>query len=188
MSEKCAGLRFEKEVENLSDVFSVGERVCVLIGGVKEDKLKYVEPLSKQAWKVLVGGKLPGYIDKSGSDERFKLEEKGNVIISRLNPDGEDITLFSVEKFEEAIEEASVVVVSGPMGKYENEGQRLGTRRVLTKVAESGAKKIAGGGDTARVLETLSLIEKFDWVSVGGGAFLDFLSFGTLPAIEALLS
>ena len=29
---------------------------------------------------------------------------------------------------------------------------------------------------------------KFDWVSVGGGAMLEFLATGTLAGIEALLS
>jgi 3-phosphoglycerate kinase len=30
------------------------------------------------------------------------------------------------------------------------------------------------------------LEDRFDWISVGGGAMLEFLAKGTLPGIEAL--
>jgi len=49
------------------------------------------------------------------------------------------------------------------------------------------AFKVAGGGDTEKVLASLSLSQYFDWVSVGGGAMLEFLSKRTLPGIEALI-
>jgi phosphoglycerate kinase len=35
-------------------------------------------------------------------------------------------------------------------------------------------------------LRTLNLLEKFDFVSTGGGAMLEFLSGNTLPGIAAL--
>ena len=79
-----------------------------------------------------------------------------------------------------------MTVVSGPSGKYEDEGHRQGTERVFKAVAESGAYKIAGGGDTEAALTLLNLEKEFDWISVGGGAMLEFLSKRTLPGIEAI--
>jgi 3-phosphoglycerate kinase len=46
---------------------------------------------------------------------------------------------------------------------------------------------VAGGGDTERAINSLSLSLRFDWISVGGGAMLEFLAHKTLPGIQALL-
>jgi 3-phosphoglycerate kinase len=37
-------------------------------------------------------------------------------------------------------------------------------------------------------ISTYGLTNKFDWISVGGGAMLEYLTNGTLPGIEALLN
>ena len=76
--------------------------------------------------------------------------------------------------------------MAGPMGKFEDEGQRLGTKRVMEAVVASPAFKVVGGGDTQQALEVFKMMDKFDWVSVGGGATLEFLAKGTLLGIEAL--
>jgi phosphoglycerate kinase len=64
----------------------------------------------------------------------------------------------------------------------------MGTKRVFEAIADSQAYKLAGGGETQRVISTLGLTKRFDWISVGGGASLEFLAKGTLPGIEALLN
>ena len=55
-------------------------------------------------------------------------------------------------------------------------------------VAGSGARSVVGGGDTVAAIERLGLIDRFSFVSTGGGAMLDFLTNGTLPGIAALAS
>ncbi len=77
-------------------------------------------------------------------------------------------------------------MVSGPMGKYEDEGQRNGTQKIFAAIAESSAHKVAFGGDTENALKFFNVSDSFDWISVGGGASLEFLANGTLPGIEAL--
>jgi phosphoglycerate kinase len=57
---------------------------------------------------------------------------------------------------------------------------------VFNAVANSGAFKLMGGGDSEAAASLLGLTEKFDWISTGGGAMLEFLAKGTLPGIEAL--
>ena len=177
----AAGFHFVKEVENLGRVLENPQRpVVVIIGGVKEDKLTYVEPFKKFADRILIGGRLPTFLPEDYKEEK--------VVVAKLNQDRQDITLNSIEEFEKEIAKAKTLVVSGPMGKFEDEGQRLGTERVLKVASESSAFKVVGGGDTQRALSTFGLSDKFDWVSVGGGAMLEFLAKGTLPGIEALLN
>ena len=82
---------------------------------------------------------------------------------------------------------AKTIVLAGVLGKYENEGHMQGTKEIFEAVANSTAFKIAGGGDTILAIDTLAINHRFDWISVGGGAMLEFRSLGTLPGIEALL-
>ena len=100
--------------------------------------------------------------------------------------DKEDITLNSIERFEKEIGKAKTIVLAGPMGKYEVEGHMQGTERIFTAVANSNTYKVTGGGDSLVVIDKLGLTQKFNWVSVGGGAMLEFLAKKTLPGIEAL--
>ena len=108
------------------------------------------------------------------------------LVIAQLLPDKEDITINSIEKFEKEIENAGTIVVGGPVGKYEDEGHRQGTERVFKKIADSNAFKVVCGGDSESAIRLFNLVDKFNWISVGGGAALEFLTKGTLPGIEAL--
>jgi 3-phosphoglycerate kinase len=73
------------------------------------------------------------------------------------------------------------------MGKYEDPGAVAGTKAILEAIANNEkAYKVAGGGDIETAISTYGLTEKFDWISVGGGAMLEFLATGTLVGIEAV--
>lgn len=182
----AAGFHFQSEVEHLGVVIENPKRPLVfLISGLKEDKLTYVESFEKFADKVLVGGRLPDILGDRGLES--VRTQNGKVIVGNLGMDKEDITLNTVERFEKEISQAGMIVVSGPMGKFEEEGHRQGTERVMKAVTGSSATKIAGGGDTEKAISLLSLGDKFDWISVGGGAMLEFLSKKTLPGIGALI-
>jgi len=183
----AAGFRFEKEIENLSKVLENPKHPLVfLISGLKEDKLQYVKAFEIFADKILVGGRLPEFLgDKALESVRT---QNGKTIVGNLIMDKEDITLNTIEVFEKQIATAGTVVISGPLGKFEDEGHRMGTEKIYKAVAESSAFKIAGGGDTESAISLLSLTDKFDWISVGGGAMLEFLSKKTLPGIDALLN
>lgn len=181
----AVGFRFEKEVENLSKVFDNPIRpLLFIISGIKEDKLQYVKAFEPVADKIFVGGRLPEFLgDKALESIRL---QKGKVLIGNLVMDKEDITLNTIEVFEKEIKKVGTIVVSGPLGKFEEEGHRQGTERVLKAVAASSAFKVAGGGDTEAAISLLSLTGGFNWISVGGGAMLEFLSKHTLLGIEAL--
>ena len=178
----AAGIRFVEEVENLSKVINKPDNpVLLIVGGIKKDKLNFLKEYANFADKMLVAGRLPKFI----SDES-ELRKDERFLIAKLLPDNEDITIHSIEDFEEEISKAKTIVLAGPMGKFEEEGHRMGTKRVFEAVANSSAFKVAGGGNTIQALQKLGLVKKFNWVSVGGGAMLEFLTKGTLPGIEAI--
>ena len=54
-------------------------------------------------------------------------------------------------------------------------------------VSNQNAYKVAGGGDTEAAISLLGFGNGFDWISVGGGAMLEFLANRTLPGIKALV-
>jgi phosphoglycerate kinase len=80
---------------------------------------------------------------------------------------------------------AKYILWNGPLGNYEK-GFDMMTKKTAEAIANSGATTIVGGGDTLAVIESLGIMDKFTFVSSGGGAMLDFLANGTLPGLEAL--
>ena len=165
------------------DYFS--KPVVVVISGIKEDKVEMAKKLSDIYDKVLVGGRLPEYFGDEGLESVRNQDEK--LVIGNLTQDREDITLNTIEKFKSELSYAETVILAGVLGKYEDEGHMQGTKEIFEYISKLSAFKIAGGGDTETAITTLNLSDKFDWISVGGGAMLEFLSHKTLPAIEAII-
>ncbi len=179
----AAGLHFIEEVENLSKVLdNPAKPVIAIISGLKQDKLSYVESFLSFSDKILIGGRLPEYIHDTSP-----LRSNPKIIVADLMADREDITIHSIEKFEDEIAKAKTIIVSGPIGKFEEEGHRQATKVVFEKIGNTQAFKIAGGGDTELAINLLNLKDKFNWISIGGGAMLEFLSHDTLPGVDALI-
>ncbi|MBP9687362.1 phosphoglycerate kinase [Candidatus Woesebacteria bacterium] len=174
-----AGLHLEEEITHLEKVIENPARpLTIVISGLKQDKLDFLNALTMKADKVLVAGRLPEFMPEDNGDPK--------VLVAKLIPDKEDITIHSIEMFEETIASSRTVFVSGPIGHFEEEGHMLGTKRVFEAIAASDAIKIAGGGDTTTAIMKLHLENHFDWISTGGGASLEFVAKGTLPGIEVL--
>ena len=81
---------------------------------------------------------------------------------------------------------AGTVLWNGPMGAFEDARFAAGTNTVGLAVAETNGTSIVGGGDSARAVEELGIAEAINFLSTGGGASLEFLEFGDLPALTAL--
>ncbi len=179
---KSAGLRFAQEVEKLSQVLENPKRpVIAMISGIKKDKIQYIQNFLSFADKILVGGRLPDYLE---DDSPLRANER--VVVANLIADRQDITIHAIEAFKKEIISAGTIIVAGVLGKYEEEGHRQGTREVFEAVANSSAFKLMGGGDSEAAASLFGITGKFDWISTGGGAMLEFLSKRSLPGIEAL--
>jgi len=180
------GSRFLAEIEHLSKIFINPERPVVsVISGLKEDKLNYIERFSGFSDKILIGGRLPLYVEEKFSGIK-DIGGGEKVIVADLTADKEDITIHSIEKFENEINKAKTVLLSGPLGKFEDQGHRLGTQRIFASIINSKTFKVAGGGDTEKAISLLGMVQGFNWISVGGGAMLEYLADKTLAGIEAL--
>ena len=61
-----------------------------------------------------------------------------------------------------------------------------GTREIAKAVAQSNAFSIAGGGDTLAAIAKYGIEKQVNYISTGGGAFLEVLEGKTLPAFKIL--
>jgi phosphoglycerate kinase len=101
-----------------------------------------------------------------------------------------DIGPRSIEQVISVLGRARTLVWNGPFGAFEYEPFDNGTIEVAEAAAELTAAgrlvSIAGGGDTVAALNSAGVTERFSYVSVAGGAFLEWLEGKTLPGIEVL--
>lgn len=97
-----------------------------------------------------------------------------------------DIGPDSIAQVAPLIAQAKSILWSGPTGIYEK-GYIAYTHAVADLIAKSDAKKVIGGGDTIAAVKATGVPEeKLGFLSTGGGAMLEYLLKGTLPALQAL--
>jgi phosphoglycerate kinase len=97
-----------------------------------------------------------------------------------------DIGTKTANKFSELIRKAKTIVVSGPVGVFENPEFKAGSKIVLKAVADSDGYSLVGGGHTVAAVEKLGLADKMSYVSTAGGALIEFLMGKQLPGVFAL--
>ncbi len=97
-----------------------------------------------------------------------------------------DIGPATVTLFGEALQTAQTIIWNGPMGAFEIDIFSRGTMAMVSKVADSYALTIVGGGDTDVALHKSGEFQKFSYVSTGGGAFIELLEGKKLPGVKAL--
>ena len=95
-----------------------------------------------------------------------------------------DIGMKTINKFKEVINSSKTIFVNGTAGKYEDMKFATGTRELLDTIANSKAIKIAGGGDGVSAIKHFGFGEKFNYLSTGGGATLEYIINEGLPAID----
>ena len=89
-------------------------------------------------------------------------------------------------RYAEMLAGAGTIMWNGPVGVFEIEAFAGGTRALGEAIAASGAYSIAGGGDTLSALREFGLSDRMSYICTGGGAFLEYVEHGNLPAVEIL--
>lgn len=99
---------------------------------------------------------------------------------------GLDIGPRTVEAFAAVIGGAKTILWNGPMGVFELAPFSAGTTGVANAIADSAAFSVVGGGDSLLAVKRAGLQDRFDHLSTGGGASLEFLEGRALPGITIL--
>ena len=97
-----------------------------------------------------------------------------------------DIGPDTAARYAATIASAGSIVWNGPVGVFEFDAFGKGTEVLARAIADSEAFSIAGGGDTLAAVEKYGVADGIDYISTGGGAFLEFCEGKELPAVAAL--
>ena len=90
------------------------------------------------------------------------------------------------------IDKAATVVWNGTFGMAEwgdiwGESSFAVARAIAKQTTAGKLVSVIGGGETVACLDAIEIRNDMTYVSTGGGAFLEFIEKGTLPAIEVLV-
>jgi len=118
-------------------------------------------------------------------------DPEAEAVIRRLDEVREDEMILDIgpltaADYSDIVWSAGTVIWNGPVGVFEFESFRHGTQAVAEAIADSNCYSIAGGGDTLAAIDLFDIAEKIDYISTGGGAFLEYVEGKTLPAIAVL--
>ncbi len=108
-------------------------------------------------------------------------------------PDDQDLAYLdigpkTIQLYSELLASAGTVFWNGPMGVWEKAEFSKGTEAIAQAIAHNPNTTIVGGGDTIAAIDHFGLSDKFKFVSIAGGAALDFLSGKILPGLKPLLA
>ena len=101
-----------------------------------------------------------------------------------------DLGPRTVAEIEQAIRAARSLVWNGPLGAFEippfDAATNAAARAAAACTRSGGLLSVAGGGDTVAALRHAGVTADFSYVSMAGGAFLEWLEGKPLPGVEAL--
>jgi len=97
-----------------------------------------------------------------------------------------DIGPKTVQLFLQEIKKAKMIIWNGPMGLVEKKPFDRASEAIARTIIQSRSYSVVGGGDTVTFINKLKLEKRFNYISTGGGAMLEYLAKETLPGIEAL--
>lgn len=201
-----AGLLVEQEVAQLNKVIEAPkEGKVVIMGGAKAStKVPVIKYLIDKAETILLGGVVANdFLKEKGqdmgssvvdadahelltgldlNDSRLVIPKDFVVFDNKILDIGEE----AMRQYLDIISKAKMIIWNGPMGLFENPVFSKGTDEIANAVISSKAISIIGGGDTISAVGKLGTLDRFSFVSTGGGAMLAFLAGDKLPGLDAL--
>jgi phosphoglycerate kinase len=208
MPDRGMGFLIEKELKYFDGILNQpAAPFHLILGGAKvSDKIKTISSLLKLVNGVVIGGAMAYAFMKARGETippewkqpapedveaaKALLEEAKKREIPFLLPkdtvQGFDIGAQTVAEYVKFLASAKTVFWNGPLGWFEKQPFDQGTLAVARALSEQNCVKVVGGGDTVSAIVQSGLAERFDHLSTGGGAALEYLETGSLPGIEIL--
>ncbi len=162
---------------------NIGNSLC------EEDRIQTAIDLLSKATAKGVCIHLPS---DSIIADKFDAEAQTSTSPSNNIPDGWmglDIGPNACEQFANVISRSKTILWNGPMGVFEMDKFRHGTKSIALAAVEAtkhGAFSLVGGGDSVSAVNMFGLAEKVSYVSTGGGAMLEYFEGKELPGIAAI--
>lgn len=201
-----AGPLVERETGELAKALTApaAGKVIVMGGAKAETKVPVIKNFLDKAERILLGGVIVNDILKAQGKDigQSVADEDPQRLLAGLDPADKrlvmpqdyvidqgrilDIGPQAIASYQEHLKRATMAIWNGPMGMFEDERFAAGTAAIARSVAESDTLSVIGGGDTIAAVDRLGMLDKFDFVSTGGGAMLAFLAGQELPGLKAL--
>lgn len=156
---------------------------------IEEDKLDIARDIASEMMRKGVNLILPTdaiIADGFSNEANTRWSEADEI------PDGWmglDIGQKTLRRFAEIVNNSETILWNGPLGVFELEKFKQGTKSIAITVASAtirGAFSLIGGGDSVAAINRYNLADQISYVSTGGGAMLEYLEGKELPAIKAL--
>ncbi|OHA58833.1 MAG: phosphoglycerate kinase [Candidatus Vogelbacteria bacterium RIFOXYD1_FULL_44_32] len=185
------GAKFETKLPVIKKLLPRAD--FVFVGGALAHPLWH--KLGYEIGKSLVGDGVKGLVEVL-KDKKIQLpidvvvKTKDGRVVKK--PEGvrkqdniQDAGPATIDLLKEKIIKAKFVLWNGPVGNFEK-GFSKGTEEIAVALVEATGYSMVGGGDTVAALERHHLSSGINYISMSGGAMLEFIAKGTLPGIKAL--
>ena len=97
-----------------------------------------------------------------------------------------DIGEITITNYKSIISKAKTIYLKGPLGHYEKKNFERGTKEILKAVVKSKVFSIVGGGHSLDAVERYVGKRKISYVSLAGGALLEYMAGKKLPGLIVL--
>lgn len=188
------GAKIDTKVElikNLSakvDVILLGGAIANSVLAARGHNLGKSSPSAKEllAAKSVLSNKLICPVDVVVAKSFSSKGRKKEITEIVSNDFVLDIGDKTIKLYSEIINGAKMIVWNGPVGLFEKNEFKNGTKKIAMATAKSKAYTICGGGETLLALKENKLVNKINFISMAGGAMLSYLAGDKMPGLERL--
>lgn len=184
-------LQVLKELASLADLLIVGGGIAntfLAARGLPVGKSLYDGSYQDAAREIMKQVKVPLPVDlavtKSLEGERSRVEKAADSIA--VDEMIVDIGSRTQDMYHNYLRDMRTIIWNGPLGVFEQPAYQDGTQALARSIADSTAYSLAGGGDTIAAINKFIDAGSINYVSTGGGAFLEYIEKRHLPSLRLL--